>query len=330
MTDPRQPIDPERLQSLAEAVKGIQNLPAFRALAENVGSSNAKFIRDLAANMPRVEVPSLRVDFKSLFPDLAAFNARLSAQLTPVLEMFQSIQREQFKSTFDRFQDIVQAGIPANWRGLPWPSTAHLESMFLDEGLALAWVPRQQILGRVFAATTPQQRRDIIGRSWRSTVASCRQILTELAHPAAKRHTRFAINALEAIEQGNPARIASAKRESARQYPSSRVGMIRTGRPSRGNGRDLISVSTPFVSRSCWAAFGAPMVSTGSRVVTDPHEVQPARECSRCQQTSVLPRQRRDICHARHRITESLADRLSAHRRKLTLTHFVTVTVVDG
>jgi hypothetical protein len=95
---------------------------------------------------------------------------------TSSLKVFDKIyadQRAQFESIFENVGRIIDGILPPNWRGVR--GVNQLETLLLDEGLALAWVPPSDILNALLAASSKQERRRILGRRWKRVVAACRE-----------------------------------------------------------------------------------------------------------------------------------------------------------
>ncbi len=92
------------------------------------------------------------------------------------------MQRAQFAQTFANLAKLVAALWPPNWREVDGPTEDTLDTMLLDEGLCLAWVPPAAILRRLFTAETSQQRRRIIGSSWNQVVLAAKDELRQVPH----------------------------------------------------------------------------------------------------------------------------------------------------
>jgi hypothetical protein len=67
----------------------------------------------------------------------------------------------------------------------------------------LAWIPPTPILRRLFAAGTPQQRRKIIGGSWKTKATAVKQELERVTAPQLSNHVSFAHLATDAVLDGN-------------------------------------------------------------------------------------------------------------------------------
>ena len=75
--------------------------------------------------------------------------------------------------------------------------------MLLDEGLCLTWVPPSPVLDRLFSAASAQERRSVIGRSWKTIVVASERELDEVTKPALRHYASFARNAADAVKSGH-------------------------------------------------------------------------------------------------------------------------------
>jgi hypothetical protein len=110
-------------------------------------------------NLPtfKLDLPPLSLDYDRLFGpalNLGKLGSLNSIDL-PSIDAFQKIfaaQRDSFKATFDR---IFDAWLPPNWKGVR--NLDSFETILLDEGLALAWVPPTDILEALLRASSRQE-----------------------------------------------------------------------------------------------------------------------------------------------------------------------------
>lgn len=176
-------------------------------IAKQIGASNAAILKDsLAVKLPvsKIFVPELKVDYLSLFPNWPKVLDSFGEQMRPLQQIIETIHREQFADLFKTFRKALESTKPPNWQGLPLPSQAVMETMLLDEGLALAWVPNQQVLTRLVNASGAQERRNVIGLCWKSTLTSCVSLLQGIEDRELQRHAKFGLDAANAIRQDNP------------------------------------------------------------------------------------------------------------------------------
>lgn len=202
---------PSKLQrDLLEVSRSVSaQISVAQMIAKQFSDQHAKLLADLArVTNPKIELsnialPALRLDYQSLFPNLERLNQQILTQLTPTFTAFRDLQREQFARTFANLTKLTEAMWPPNWKGAGAPSDDLLDRLLLDEGLCLAWVPPASVLGRLFTAKTPQQRRKIIGGNWKRIAVAARAELEHVTAPRLKHHVSFAHKALDAVLNGN-------------------------------------------------------------------------------------------------------------------------------
>lgn len=151
----------------------------------------------------KVPIPSLQLDYKLLFPNFAALQKNVITQALPSIQLIQGLQRNQFADIIANVRRAIDSSLPPNWRGDEVHIPSDLESMLLDEGLALAWVPPEAVVVKLFDAGSPGMRRRIIGSHWRGITKACEAQLESIADPALTEHVRFATKAARALHGGN-------------------------------------------------------------------------------------------------------------------------------
>lgn len=163
---------------------------------------DAPLIRASRVDLARLNVPALRLDYQSLFPNLAAIHADALKSLLPSITLVQDLQREQFAGIIAKARAAMLARLPPNWRGDEVSVPGNLEQLLLDEGLPLAWVPPRAVVVKIFAAKTPAERRRIIGDRWKSITKACLQELQAIEHAGLAEPVEFAIEAAESLLEG--------------------------------------------------------------------------------------------------------------------------------
>jgi hypothetical protein len=149
-----------------------------------------------------IDVPPLKLDYSSLFPDFEGMRVSALADLLPSIRLIQDLQRDQFATLIESARAAAAARLPPNWRGDEVSIPKDLETMLLDEGLPLAWVPPREILVKLFAAPTPSDRRKILGRRWKTVTRACLEELQNVTHAELVEHAEFAIEAAESLMEG--------------------------------------------------------------------------------------------------------------------------------
>jgi hypothetical protein len=184
----------------------IQSMAKALVPMPNVGID---FAKSLQVNIPtfKIDAPPLMLDYQRLFGPALNFEHLGIKNLldTSSVKLFDDIygaQRDHFKGIFEKFDSYFDKLLPPIWRGVR--DLDNIETIMLDEGLALAWVPPTDILTKVLAATTPQERRRILGRNWKGIVAACRQSLESTTTNTVSEYRRFALKAVTSLETGQP------------------------------------------------------------------------------------------------------------------------------
>jgi len=149
-----------------------------------------------------IDIPALKLDYDSLFPNFAAIQTDAIKTLLPNIRLIQDLQRDQFASVIKKARAVVSAMLPPNWRGEDLVIPKDLEALLLDEGLPLAWVPPHDVIVKLFAAETPAERRNILGRRWKTITKACLEQLREVTHPELVEHAKFAVEAAESLLDG--------------------------------------------------------------------------------------------------------------------------------
>lgn len=168
-------------------------LPTFKAPIVDVNVLKA---------LQGIEVPSLKLDYSALFPDFAAIQASALKSLLPSVRLIQDLQRDQFASIIKSARAAVSAMLPPNWRGEDVSIPKDLETLLLDEGLPLAWVPPRTVIVKLFAARTAAERRKILGNRWRVITSACLEELQQVSHQDLMEYAEFAVEAAETLLDG--------------------------------------------------------------------------------------------------------------------------------
>lgn len=154
--------------------------------------------------MNEVVAPALKLDYQTLFPKVAAMQAPALKQLLPAVKLVRDSQRQQFAEIFATVRRTFEASLPPNWpRGGSTLIPSNLEELLLDEGLALAWVPPERTVERVFNADTAAKRRDIIGRHWKPIGIASQHEIGQIDTPHLAGHVVFAREAASTLLSGS-------------------------------------------------------------------------------------------------------------------------------
>jgi hypothetical protein len=220
-------------------------------------------------DLPRFEVPALKLDYTTLFPDIAAVQQQAAKALRPSLDFIHDLQREQFADLIAATRKALQSALPPNWRDDSISIPKELETLLLDEGLALAWVPPTDILVRIFAPSTPAERRRVIGRRWKRIGAACVEHLDLVQNEDLKGHVKFAHKAARSLLDGSPessqALSANLLDTILRSEFSEQDRQTITGQEDRLNIEDY-PVRVAIVLGAIWGAHGQYWPARGDKV----------------------------------------------------------------
>lgn len=188
------------LRQAQAAIAASQNDAVKRVAAQVISPGYQRWLK----NMNEVVAPALRLNYSTLFPKLELMQAPVANQMLPAIELIQHNQRDQFAQLLATVRRAFESSLPPNWPTDGALIPAVLEALLLDEGLALAWVPPEPIVRRLFDAGSPAERRQIIGRRWKSIGAACVAELDQVDEPRLAGHVRFAQKAATSLLAGAP------------------------------------------------------------------------------------------------------------------------------
>ena len=178
-----------------------------RALAPNRDFS-FDLAKSLEVNLPKfkLNLPPLALDYTRLFgPALNLENLRLGNHVdAPSVEVFADLyesQRKQFDSIFQQVDRALDVVLPPNWRGVR--GLDQIDTLALDEGLALAWVPPPDVLRALMAAPSKQARRRILGRRWKRIVRACNEAIESTSEDGVIEYRRFATKVIDMLVDGH-------------------------------------------------------------------------------------------------------------------------------
>jgi hypothetical protein len=179
-------------------------------VAQNMGSSYlssiAKMNTDFLASldlMPKIDLPIIKIDTSAMLPNLDKFAQSITKMIQPAMTALFDSYRVQFADLAKNFSKILGTSFPPNWQGeelIKLPK--NLETMLLDEGLPLAWVPPRPVLEKVFAAHSAGARRTVLSNNWRCIVEACVAELDGVNEPRLMEYVEFATEAAESLRDG--------------------------------------------------------------------------------------------------------------------------------
>ncbi|WP_421119845.1 hypothetical protein ACE2AJ_00345 [Aquihabitans daechungensis] len=193
-------VQQPRFQTALQAFQQQHKALVSQTIKDIVSPSYQRWLKDAT----KFAAPSLKLDYAALFPDYADLAPKAWKAVLPALTQIQDIQRKQFADVIAAARRAYDASLPPNWpKGANLP--ADLEVMLLDEGLALAWVPPENIVVQLFAAASASERRTIIGRRWRGIGRACLDGLNQVTHSDLQDHAHFAREAADTLMNGSAA-----------------------------------------------------------------------------------------------------------------------------
>ncbi|MEU3603667.1 hypothetical protein ABZ714_33920 [Streptomyces sp. NPDC006798] len=156
--------------------------------------------------LPRVVVDShlIRMDamtenLRRQIADLTGFNDMVRQALGPLAATYRTTQ---WHRVFASLGDITKGFYPENLRDVT-PGLDDLETLLVDEGIPLMWVPGPPTVRALLEAPDAATRRRIIGRRWKGVVNDCETVLEEVHHPAVEDARSFALDVVHALRAGH-------------------------------------------------------------------------------------------------------------------------------
>jgi hypothetical protein len=186
------------------------------------GSPGKRIIK--IASSPSLGLQFPKIDVAAVFPGLQLANAFLPQLklLSPAIDalvqgaaksitdslsgplnaLFEQ-QHQQWAPLFEQLRKSVESWLPPNWQGIRLPGDHLIETILLDEGIPLAWVPSQEVLTAILNAPDAAARRRIIGRRWLRVVSDCEASLAEVTNKDLQSHCVFASDIARALREGH-------------------------------------------------------------------------------------------------------------------------------
>lgn len=212
-------VDPERARRIVQAAdpEAVESLnraaaSASKLISQSIGTSRfASAIARINANalagikvMPKIDLPIVRVDYSSMFPEINRINETVMKSVAPMLAELNKSYSSQFADIAKNLQKIAVRAYPENWRhgsGLvEFPD--NLEQILIDEGIPLAWVPPTRVLEKLFAAETAGKRRQVLSSNWKTIVDECVVVLKSVEEEQLGVYVEFGLEAAEALADG--------------------------------------------------------------------------------------------------------------------------------
>ncbi|MCD9587779.1 hypothetical protein [Streptomyces sp. 8ZJF_21] len=158
---------------------------------------------------------NLTKNFPTIVPPLAAQVTQLQKQLqgmhtfnSSLRTLIESVNRSyasQWERIFESIRDFQSRIFPENWDGVSRPGIDEFESLLIDEGIALMWVPGPKVIQALLDASTTTERRHIISRRWKGIVIDCETVLSDVTHPNLQDSKKFGLDCVRALQEGHTA-----------------------------------------------------------------------------------------------------------------------------
>ncbi|MET4673789.1 hypothetical protein [Streptomyces sp. PvR018] len=173
-------------------------LPISRMLQES-----AAFQVNLMQNFPRVVSPLISQvsQLQKQLQGMHTFHSSLRALVESVNRSY----APQWERIFESIRDFQSRIFPENWEGVSRPGIKEFESLLIDEGIALMWVPGPKVVQALLDASTATERRRIISRRWKGIVTDCETALSGVTHPSLQDSKNFGLDCVRALREGHSA-----------------------------------------------------------------------------------------------------------------------------
>ncbi|MFD0372853.1 hypothetical protein [Streptomyces sp. NPDC127114] len=165
--------------------------------------SNAARVRAQWA-VPRIAIPvplgvgAAVETLRKQMADLTGFNDAIRQALEP----YTAFQAERWQRLFSSMAEAVRSIYPENLRELA-PGLDEMETLLVDEGIPLMWVPAPRTVQALLEAPDAATRRRLIGRRWKGITNDCEAVLEGVEHPALQDARGFALDVVDALRGGH-------------------------------------------------------------------------------------------------------------------------------
>ncbi|MFB7341282.1 hypothetical protein [Streptomyces hydrogenans] len=153
--------------------------------------------------VPRVPVliPGLSAAVEAMraqMADLTGFNDTITQALAP----FTALQTARWHRVFASMAEAARGIYPENLRELA-PGIDEMETLLVDEGIPLMWVPGRGTVRALLEAPDAVARRRLIGQRWKGIASDCESVLDEVKHPDLRAARNFAQDVVNALRDGH-------------------------------------------------------------------------------------------------------------------------------
>ncbi|MFI5662272.1 hypothetical protein [Streptomyces sp. NPDC051684] len=130
--------------------------------------------------------------------DLTNFNSVIRQAMEPLNQYY----RDQWQGIFASLVELRRQVLPENLRDAA-PNLKALETLLIDEGIPLMWVPGPKTVRALLDASDTAARRRVIGQRWRGIANDCTAILEGIDHPGLQDSRRFGLDVVRALRDGH-------------------------------------------------------------------------------------------------------------------------------
>ncbi|WP_326763284.1 hypothetical protein OG978_47060 (plasmid) [Streptomyces sp. NBC_01591] len=155
--------------------------------------------------VPRVAIPTSELTaaveaMRFDMVDLTGFNDAITRALAPLTAA--TFQTARWHQVFSSLAEAARSIYPENLRELA-PRLDEMETLLVDEGIPLMWVPGPSTVQVLLEAPDAAARRRLIGQRWNGIVNSCEDALEEVRHPDLQDVRSFALDVVDALRDGH-------------------------------------------------------------------------------------------------------------------------------
>lgn len=163
-----------------------------RQLAQSISSDALKALAPMQEQMRQMTAILARnVDFGAL------------GQYAKLNEQFRAQQATWFKDIVPQLARLKNAFWPPNLRGIEDLDLEEVEAVVMLDGIGLYGVPRRSTAEALIKADSATQRREILGRRWKTIAADCREAMGTCESEAIATYATIAVAAIDALEAGH-------------------------------------------------------------------------------------------------------------------------------
>ncbi len=118
---------------------------------------------------------------------------------------FAKQQSDLFKNLGPAIEAMLASFYPPNLRAIDGLALEDVNQVVMVDGIPLYGVPRTASAEALIRADGPSQRREILGRRWKTISADCRGVVLDCESGAVAPYVPFAVAALDALDAGHTA-----------------------------------------------------------------------------------------------------------------------------